>query len=66
MIVNVWLIYKAGEPRVYTCAYQPAADQAACFKRDGFTIYRAEISLPVDQGTDFVKGRAKVESLDGK
>lgn len=48
MIVNVWLIYKPGEPRVYTVAYQPAQDQLKCFERDGFRIFCAEIDLPVD------------------
>lgn len=55
MIVNVWLVYKAGEPRIYTRTLQPDADQVAAYRRDGFHLFRAQVYLPVDGATHALK-----------
>lgn len=47
MIVNVWLVYKRGEPRTYTWTTLPSEDQIRIFRKDGFQIFKAEIELPV-------------------
>ncbi len=62
LIVNVWLIYKAGEPRVYTSTYRPADDQVACFERDGFKLFRAEVNLPVDDALPITVTAKKVST----
>ena len=54
MIVSVWLVYKQGEPRVYTWTFLPSEDQLAIFRKDGFRIYRAELDVPVDVETTVV------------
>lgn len=51
MIVNVWLIYKPGEPRIYTRTFQPDPDQVEAYRRDGFQLFRAQVYLPVDGAT---------------
>jgi len=60
VIVNVWLVYKAGEPRVYTWTFLPSEDQLAIFRKDGFKIYRAELDVPVDGDTVVVSGKAQL------
>jgi hypothetical protein len=56
MIVNVWLIYKAGEPRVYSWTVEPSREQKTAFLQQGFTIFRANIDLPIDLETPVVTG----------
>lgn len=51
MNVNVWLFYKEGEDRVYTSTVQPPEDRADRLRQEGFHLYRAEVRLPVDEGT---------------
>ena len=51
MMVSIWLIYKKGEPRVYTTSLQPPDDQADRFRKDGFKIYRAEVWVPTEDDT---------------
>ncbi len=60
MLINVWLIYKQGEDRVYTSTRQPAQDQVQAFRRDGFQLYRAEVQLPVDVSTTKVEAVASL------
>ena len=40
MRVNVWLVYKANEPRIYTRTEEPSADQKAAYKLEGFQLFR--------------------------
>lgn len=47
MIVPVWLAYKKGEPRIYARTTCPPDDLAQRWKEQGFTLYRAEVPLPV-------------------
>lgn len=63
MIVNVWLVYKRGEPRVYTWTFLPAEDQVAIFRKDGFKIFRAEVDLPVDDETIVIEADAREAPL---
>lgn len=55
MIVNVWLIYKDGEDRVYTTAVKPSDWSLSSYRTQGFRVYRAEVDLPVDEETPVVK-----------
>ena len=47
MIVPVWLVYKRGEPRIYARTTCPPSDLVQRYKEQGFTIFRAEVPLPV-------------------
>lgn len=58
MIVNVWLIYGADGDRVYARTTQPADDQVEVLKKMGFQLFRAEINLPLDQGTPVLPAEA--------
>lgn len=60
MLVNVWLVHKRGEPRIYTWTFLPTEDQLAIFRKDGFKIFRAEIELPVDEDTDVITAYAQM------
>jgi hypothetical protein len=48
--VNIWLIIKKGEPRIYTTTVQPDEERLAAWRREGFKILRAQTELP--QGWD--------------
>ena len=68
MRVNVWLIYKKDEPRVYTRTTQPSDEQAAQWRKEGFKIYRGVLLLPLADDTlmdDIVMAAVDVESADG-
>jgi hypothetical protein len=54
VIINVWLIYKKGEPRTYTTTVQPDEERAKAYRSQGFSIYRAEVNLPVSDDVDDV------------
>lgn len=54
LCVNVWLVYKAGEPRVYSRTTEPDADQRAAYRRDGFKIYKTCVFLPEAEPTGIV------------
>ena len=67
MIVNVWLIAKQGEPRVYTRTLQPAEDQVAAFRKDGFKLFRVEVHMPVDwDDVDEVLDAFQVELVEAE
>ena len=53
MIVNVWLMHKAGADRVYTSTVCPDRAQLDAYKRDGFEVFCASVFLPT-YGTDEV------------
>lgn len=61
MIVNVWLIYKTGEDRVYTRTTEPDEAQKSAYRHNGFQIFRASVLLPVDNGTPSVCSTAFTE-----
>ena len=46
MIIPVWLIYKKGEPRIYTSSVCPPDDRVERWRKEGFSIYRAEVLIP--------------------
>lgn len=69
MRVNVWLIYKKGEDRVYTRTTEPPDDLAEGWRREGFRIYRGVLLLPLADDTlvdDVVTAAVDVESVDAK
>lgn len=56
MIVNVWLIAKKGEDRVYTRTTQPDETQVKAYKEAGFKVYRAAILMPTTFDDDDLDG----------
>lgn len=67
MMIHVWLIYKKGEPRVYTRTTEPPEDLADKWRSEGFRIYRGDFVLPEedDTPTDGFPMRSVVELTDG-
>jgi hypothetical protein len=64
MIVNIWLMYKAGEPRTYTRCTSPSELEKKRFINQGFQIFRAEVDLPVDKNTEAVKQQSLFDETD--
>lgn len=70
MMVQVWLIYKKGEPRVYTRTTEPDEFLAKEWKRQGFKLYRGNMFIPEEDNTPLDGSTAvevkEVESKDGE
>jgi hypothetical protein len=70
MIINVWLMHKAGEPRTYTSSVRPTKEQLESWKRQGFEVFMAMVHLPIYDDVPTVRGAAftekELESSDGE
>lgn len=69
MIVSVWLMHKAGEPRIYTTTVCPDRERLDSWKQQGFTVFRSDVLLPIypDAEVPVVHGvGTDVNSEDGR